>query len=105
MPYTRIGVWTHTAPEVPPSQGVFGYGNLGASTISGDDHPRNVLATYNGRTVAVSGGNIFDGDFTVTVDWSDGGGRVESVIRQISPTLWRNRKLARDALSRICNLL
>ena len=85
--YTRFGVWTHTVPGVKPNQGIFGYGNLGASTISGDDHPRNVLATYNGRTVAVSDGNIFDGNITVTVDWSDGGGRVESVIRQISPTL------------------
>ena len=85
--YTRFGVWTHTAPEATPRQGIFGYGNLGASTITGDDHPRNVVATYNGRTVAVSEGNIFDGNITVTVDWSDTGGRVESVIRQISPTL------------------
>ena len=87
--YTRFGVWTHTAPTDTPTtnQGIFGYGNLGASTISGDDHPRNVLATYNGRTVAVSEGNILEGNITVTVDWSDGGGRVESVIRQISPTL------------------
>ena len=85
--YTRFGVWTHTAPGATPNQGIFGYGNLGASTITGDDHPRNVQATYNGRTVAVSDGNIFDGNITVTVDWSDGGGRIESVIRQISPTL------------------
>ena len=85
--FTRFGVWTHTAPDVTPNQGIFGYGNLGASTISGDDHPRNVQATYNGRTVAVSEGTIFEGSLTLTVDWSDGGGRVESVIRQISPTL------------------
>ena len=85
--YTRFGVWTHTAPGVNPNQGILGYGNPGASTISGDDHPRNVLTTCNGRTVAVSAGSTFDGNFTATIDWSVGGGRVESAIRQISPTL------------------
>ena len=87
--YTRFGAWAHTTPgEAPTGRGVFGYGNLAATVSNADNHPRNVLATYSGRTVAVSSeGKLFDGSFTLTVDWNDSGGTVESVIRQISPVL------------------
>ena len=82
--YTRFGAWAHTTENGFESSGIFGYSPLGATDFDANNFPRNVDARYVGRTVAVDGtGKLYDGDFTLTVEWSDTGGEVESAIRNL----------------------
>ena len=84
--YTRFGAWAYTVAgdATQGGEGIFGYSNLAASNIAADNHPRNAVASYRGRTVAVTDdGKLFDGSFELSVDWDDSalGGTVESTIR------------------------
>ena len=93
--YTRFGAWahtTHTTPNNVESTGFFGYSSLAATTYEAAEFPRNVEAQYVGHTVAVgSDGALYDGDFVLTVDWSDTGGELESVIRNLRNVSGRAR--------------
>ena len=89
--YTRFEAWAYTVAgdTTQGGEGIFGYSNLAPSSIAADNHPRNVEASYSGRTVAVTNeGKLFDGTFTLSVDWDDSvlGGTVESAIRDMRTT-------------------
>ena len=82
--FTRFGAWSHISEDGFQSSGTFGYSPLGATDFDANNFPRNVDARYVGRTVAVDGaGKLYDGDFTLSVEWSDSGGSVESVVRNL----------------------
>lgn len=68
------------AGTAPGGTGIFGYSSLLASTITADDYPRKVEATYRGRTVAATNdGKLFEGTLELSAAWADdsSGGPVE----------------------------
>ena len=88
--YTRFGAWAYTTKEsggvtMPgdPPGGWYGYGALPETT---GNNPARVEADYNGYTLAVdnSTGKLYEGDYTLTVDWDYGvTGRIESRITNL----------------------
>lgn len=82
--YTRFGAWAHTTDSTVEDTGFFGYSPLAETTYDVNNFPRNVQAEDVGRTVAVTAeGALYDGDYSLVVDWSDSGGELESVIRNL----------------------
>ena len=83
--YTRFGAWALTADDgtTIPQVGWYRYSPL-PPTPDGA-RPVRVEAEYVGRTVAVdnSTGALYDGVYTLAVDWE--GGRIESEITNLQP--------------------
>ncbi len=73
--YTRFGVWKVVEVDNVTGKGTFGYSTLARTTYQDhmeDLYPRRVVARYTGQTVAVDmSGNLYDGDYLLTVKWDD----------------------------------
>ena len=100
--YTRFGAWAYTTvstangetTEDSPAQGLYGYSSLEVTPL--DAQPARVEAEYNGQTVAVDNttGKLYDGEYTLAVDWDTTGGRtgrIESEITNLRAVIGNSR--------------
>ena len=85
--YIRFAAWAYTdAAANPGGPETMGYSNIAASTITTDNCPRNVEATYRRSTVTVSNDcKLLDGTLEIGATWADDAscGTVELAIRDM----------------------
>lgn len=114
--FARFGVWrlvdgkgTNDITDDETTSGFFGYSPLARAqyTDNGDpQYPRRVVnATYTGKTVAIDkGGNLYDGSYTLWVDWHSGslGGTIRAAISSLTTVSGSKRfKIGSSDVSRI----
>ena len=92
--YTRFGAWAQVAPQTAaanladppdsPNHGVFAYSPL-RPTVAADVTGLSFIAKYEGRTFAVneSTGNLYRGQFILTVNWENATPSVETTITDL----------------------